>query len=76
MKKQKTTRKRPLGSKTISVRLPAHQFLVRVANAEHLNIYEALEKIERHYAVSFYPELLKCLNEQPASKPSRASASM
>lgn len=63
MKKTKTTRKRPLGSKTISVRVPAHQFLVQVANIEHLTIYEALEKIEKHYAVSFCPELLKCLNQ-------------
>lgn len=63
MKKQKTSRKRPLGSKTISVRLPAHQFLVQIANAEHLNMYEALEKIERHYAASFCPNLLKCLNQ-------------
>ena len=63
MKKPKTTRKRPLGSKTISVRVPAHQFLVKIANAEHLTMYEALEKIERHYAVSFCPELLKCLNQ-------------
>lgn len=63
MEKLKVTRKRPLGSKTISVRLPAHQFLVQVANKEHLNIYEAIEKIERHYAVSFCPELLKSLNQ-------------
>lgn len=61
-KKLKTSKKRPNGSKTVSVRLHAHTFLVHLAEQEHVSIYEAVEKIERHYAASFCPELLKILN--------------
>ena len=58
---KKINRKRPLGSKTISIRTPAHRFIVAVGEREGLCNYEVIEKMAKHYAVSFCPDLLKCL---------------
>lgn len=61
MEKKKISRKRPLGSKTLSLRTPAHQFIVAVGEREGLCNYEVVEKMARYYGASFCPGLLKCL---------------